>query len=66
MRIVVNGEEREVPERLTVAALLEHLGIRAARVAIERNRQILPRSAWETTAVEAGDRFEIVHFVGGG
>jgi thiamine biosynthesis protein ThiS len=66
MRIVVNGEEREVPERLTVAALLEHLGIQAARVAIERNREILPRPAWETTAVEAGDRFEIVHFVGGG
>ncbi len=66
MRIVLNGEEREVPYGLTVAALLVHLGIAAGRVAIERNLEILSRDAWQGTHVEPGDRYEIVHFVGGG
>jgi sulfur carrier protein len=66
MTVVINGEDREVPTNLTVAALLQHLGIAAERIAIERNRDILPRAAWPATAVQAKDRFEIVHFVGGG
>ena len=66
IQIVVNGETREVPEGLEVSALLSHLGLPAARVAIERNLEILPRSAWGTTSVRPGDRFEIVHLVGGG
>jgi sulfur carrier protein len=66
IQVFINGEPREVPAGLGVASLLEHLGMRADRVAIERNLEILPRSAWATTAVQAGDRFEIVHLVGGG
>lgn len=66
IQIVVNGEPREVPEGLEVAALLSHLGVPAARVAIERNLEILPRSQWGLTAVRSGDRYEIVHLVGGG
>jgi sulfur carrier protein len=66
IQIVVNGETREVPEGLEVSALLSHLGLPAARVAIERNLEILPRSAWGATAVRSGDRYEIVHLVGGG
>jgi len=66
MQIQINGEAREVPDGLSVAALLVHLGLNPARVAIERNLGILPRAAWEPTIVEAGDRFEIVQFVGGG
>ena len=66
MRIEINGDAREVPEGLNVAALLEHLQLNPGRVAIERNLEILPRSAWGATAVATGDRFEIVHFVGGG
>ena len=62
----MNGEAREVPEGLDVARLLAHLQLNPARVAIERNLEILPRSAWNGTTVAAGDRFEIVHFVGGG
>jgi thiamine biosynthesis protein ThiS len=46
--------------------LLEHLGIRADRVAIERNLSILSKDSWRETIVASGDRFEIVHFVGGG
>jgi sulfur carrier protein len=66
IQIVVNGEAREVPEGLGVTGLLLHLGIAADRVAIERNLDILPRSQWIATIVRPGDRFEIVHLVGGG
>jgi thiamine biosynthesis protein ThiS len=66
MKIVLNGEQREVPEGLTVAGLIAHLGIAAGRVAIERNLEIFPRDRWDATAVAPDDRFEIVHFVGGG
>jgi len=64
--ILVNGEPRTVAAGGNVTALLQTLGIPEGRVAIERNLEILPRSAWLTTIVAAGDRFEIVHFVGGG
>jgi thiamine biosynthesis protein ThiS len=64
--IKVNGEPREIPEGLTVAKLLEHLGMSDGRVAIERNLDILPRSRWRETQVQSNDSFEIVHFVGGG
>ena len=66
MKIRVNGDEREVPDGLTVDALLAHLSMPGDRVAIERNLDILPRAAWKTTAVQANDSYEIVHFVGGG
>jgi thiamine biosynthesis protein ThiS len=66
MQIIVNGDRREVPDGLTVAALLEVLQMRANRVAIERNREILPRAQWQTTQVQPDDSFEIVQFVGGG
>jgi thiamine biosynthesis protein ThiS len=57
---------REIPEGLNVGALLGHLGIAPERVAIERNLDILPRADWQETLVQAGDSYEIVHFVGGG
>lgn len=66
MNIVVNGEGKEVPAGLSVAALLDHLGLHAGRVAVERNRGILPRDRWAATAVAPGDSYEIVHLVGGG
>ena len=64
--IVVNGETRNAAPGATVTQLLEALGIHGGRVAIERNLQILPRSAWNETVVADGDRYEIVQFVGGG
>ena len=64
--VLINGERREGPAGVSVSALLAHLGIAAGRVAIERNLDILPRSEWDTTAVAPGDRYEIVHLVGGG
>jgi thiamine biosynthesis protein ThiS len=64
--IRVNGEPREVPVGLTVATLLAHLGISRDRVGVERNQRLVRRAEHETTPVEAGDKFEIVSFVGGG
>jgi thiamine biosynthesis protein ThiS len=66
MKLHINGEEREFPAPLTLAALLEHLGMKADRVAVERNREIAPRAQWAATELGDGDRLEIVHFVGGG
>ena len=66
MNVTINGELREIPGALTVAGLLHHLGLGADRVAVERNLEILPRTRWEETTVQPGDRFELVQFVGGG
>jgi thiamine biosynthesis protein ThiS len=66
MTVVINGESLEVPEGTTVAALLERLGMKPDRVAIERNLDILPRARWAQTSVQPSDSFEIVQFVGGG
>jgi thiamine biosynthesis protein ThiS len=66
MKITINGELREIPDGLTVAALLQHLEMTADRVAIERNLDILPRTNWQETEVQPNDRYEIVHLVGGG
>ena len=64
--ITLNGEERAVPEGTTVAGLVERLDLPPGRVAVERNRDVVRRAEWEATTLEAGDRLEIVHFVGGG
>jgi thiamine biosynthesis protein ThiS len=64
--IVVNGEARKANYGTMVSDLLVLLGLDSGRVAIERNLEILPRRAWSQTRVEAGDRYEIVQFVGGG
>ena len=64
--ITVNDESKTAPSGATVTQLLESLALRTGRVAIERNLQILKRSEWASTQVAAGDRYEIVQFVGGG
>jgi sulfur carrier protein len=64
--ITVNGEMREAKVGASVSDLLVVLGLNSGRVAIERNLEILPRAAWLETQVQAGDRYEIVQFVGGG
>ena len=66
MTVAINGERREIPDGLTVAAMIERLGMPLDRVALERNRDILPRTQWKSTLVQSNDSFEIVHFVGGG
>lgn len=66
IRIRLNGEERAVPRGLTVAGLLEELGVDGRGVAVERNREVVHREARDEVSVEAGDVVEIVQFVGGG
>ena len=66
MTVMVNGETREVAERLSVAELLETLAVPPGRVAVEVNEEIVPRQAYAARHITNGDRIEIVHFVGGG
>ena len=64
--VVINGQPRTVTDRTTVAALIDELGLGERRVAVERNREVVPRAQHATTALASGDRLEIVTFVGGG
>jgi thiamine biosynthesis protein ThiS len=64
--LVVNGERTTAPAGCTLAMLVDRMNIPRDRVAVELNRQIIRRPAWEGTLVEAGANVEIVHFVGGG
>ncbi|MFZ4601077.1 MAG: sulfur carrier protein ThiS [Caulobacterales bacterium] len=64
--ILVNGEDRRAPAQSTILSFLEHLGLNPARVAVERNREIVARSRFSDTGLADGDRIEIVQFVGGG
>ncbi len=69
MKLQLNGEERgfdDSPVPFTLAALVEALGMKADRVAVELNHAIVPRDRWSQTMLSEGDRLEIVHFVGGG
>ncbi|HZN12144.1 MAG TPA: sulfur carrier protein ThiS [Blastocatellia bacterium] len=66
IEITVNGEARRVTAGVTVADVLDALGLTPERVAVELNLSILPRAAWPATRLASGDRLEVVHFVGGG
>lgn len=64
--IHLNGKVQEVPEGLTLEGLLGWLKLPSDRVAVERNLEIVPRPRWAETPIQADDRLEVVHFVGGG
>jgi thiamine biosynthesis protein ThiS len=69
MNLFINGEDRAFPDStapFTLAALVEIMGMKSDRVAIELNLEIAPRNLWPETILKNGDRLEIVHFVGGG
>jgi sulfur carrier protein len=69
MKFQINGEQREFETSanpFTLAALVEQLGMKSDRVAVELNREIVPRDRWAEAQLSEGDRLEIVHFVGGG
>jgi sulfur carrier protein len=66
MQLTVNGEPHDLPDGASVAALLTRLGIAAGRVAVEVNEDVVPRGTYDGRVLAAGDRVEIVHFVGGG
>ena len=66
MRLVVNGEDREVADGSTIRALLDELELGGGPVAVERNGDVVPRKEHVSTVLAEGDRIEVVHFVGGG
>jgi sulfur carrier protein len=66
VNLFVNGEATTAPDSVTVAVFLKRLGLPEKGVAVERNREIVPKSAYGSTILAEGDRIEIVQFVGGG
>jgi sulfur carrier protein len=69
MRLVINGKERDfssLSDPATIADLIGALDLKGDRVSLEHNGTIVRRDAWAATSINSGDKFEIVHFVGGG
>ncbi len=66
MQLKLNGEVRDVPDGVTVAGLLAHLGVKAPRVAVEVNEAVVTKDRYDAHALQADDAVEIVAFVGGG
>ena len=66
MRLLLNGEERDIADITSIADLVSALGLDARKVAVERNLEIAPRSTYAETTLAEGDRIEIVTFIGGG
>ena len=66
MKLIINGEDKNFPSSLTLHSLVEQLGMKHDRVAVELNLNIVPREQWSVTNLKDSDRLEIVHFVGGG
>lgn len=68
MKLQINGEEKifDFTTPFTLASLVESLGMKPDRVAVELNREIVPRDRWSETILNDGDKLEMVHFVGGG
>ena len=66
MKVLVNGEARELDGTPSLAELITELDLPVARIAIELNREVVRRSDWDSTMLKDDDRIEIVHFVGGG
>lgn len=66
MRLLINGEPKDLPESLNIVDVLRRFDVPSQRVAVELNRSVVRRKDWEHTTVTDGDRIEVVHFVGGG
>ena len=66
MELIINGKAEQMPEGINAAQLIAHLGLTKERLAIEVNREIVPRSSFESHTFKAGDRIEIVRAIGGG
>ena len=66
--IILNGQTRSfsLKDSPSIEGLVEELGLKSDRIAIERNGEIVPRSNWPQASLSEGDRLELVHFVGGG
>ncbi len=66
MKLLINGQEREVSDGATLPKIIEYIGFRRDLVAIQLNLDVIPKDRWDQTTLTEGDRVEIVHMVGGG
>ena len=66
IKVYINGDEMSFADTMSVTALMVELGMTKGRVALEKNREIVPRSTFDEVMIEDGDVMEIVHFIGGG
>lgn len=67
MHLIINGDDHDdLPDGLTVAALIAHLGLPERKIAIERNLEVIPKSTFDSVVLNNHDRLEIIHFIGGG
>jgi sulfur carrier protein len=69
LTVSLNGQERSLEaleDGADLRRVIEELGLKADRVAVEHNGEIARRAVWESVSVRAGDKLEVVHFVGGG
>ena len=67
MHLIINGEDHDdLPDGLTVAALIAHLGLPERKIAIERNLEVIPKSTFGEVVLGNHDKLEIIHFIGGG
>ena len=66
MQIILNGTEKNFQDQISIATLIRELGLDKRKIAVERNREIVPRTAFNSDSLCEGDKIEIVHFIGGG
>ena len=66
MQIILNGTEKSFQDQISIATLIKELGLDERKIAVERNREIVPRTAFNSVSLCEGDKIEIVHFIGGG
>tara|TARA_B100000686_G_scaffold266941_1_gene281949 strand:+ start:1379 stop:1612 length:234 start_codon:yes stop_codon:yes gene_type:complete len=66
MHIILNGTEKNFPNQITVATLIQELGLDERKIAVELNREIVPKTEFSSVSLCEGDKIEIVHFIGGG
>jgi thiazole synthase len=66
VRITLNGKPRSVSTDLSIASLLQEMGLEPAHVAVEHNQEVIPRRTWPEAKIRDGDRIEVVTFMGGG
>jgi thiamine biosynthesis protein ThiS len=66
MKLLINGETKEISGELNLTELLKHFSLPQERIAIELNKEVVRKKDWESIKVSDGDKLEVIHFVGGG
>jgi len=66
MRVVINGETKEIVNKVSLSELLKHFSLPSERIAIELNKEVVRKKDWESIKINDADKIEIIHFVGGG